>query len=446
MFMAFVVFFEGREDNLIDPVHRSAQVGGHFRSPKIWDRLVPEDLAIVEKGPPTASLGDDTSRTVTGTTGSGTSGRDTGGRGDLEPNHNASAPLLIHKMPPVFFHTDVGLNPRNPPLKTILVWAEGYGTKTMSFGYGRAPFVTAQCEVDTCMMTANRSFVPLQEFDALIFHFRAVERDKLPQRRSPHQRWVFWEVESASYIYQDPGYYNNMFNWTMTYRRNSDIPYPYGQVTPITSPSPTTINLNTNYAAGKTKMAAWFVSNCISHSRREKLVRFMQKFIKIDVYGKCGPLECSRDTTHQCYQMLERDYKFYLSFENSLCKDYVTEKLFSVLQYNVVPVVLGLGDYASITPPHSHINVLDFESLDSLTDYLKYLDSNDTAYNEYFRWKGHYVVENGWSNKARRFCDLCKKLHQDNTAKTYTNMRKWFMVAGGCKKLNTRAWQKMLVG
>lgn len=33
--------------------------------------------------------------------------------------------------------------------------------------------------------------------------------------------------------------------------------------------------------------------------------------------------------------MLERDYKFYLSFENNFCRDYVTEKLFNILQLQV---------------------------------------------------------------------------------------------------------------
>jgi len=46
--------------------------------------------------------------------------------------------------------------------------------------------------------------------------------------------------------------------------------------------------------------------------------------------------------------------------------------------------VYGLGKYKLIAPPKSYINIMDFKNVKKLVDYLKYLDKNDTAYNEYF--------------------------------------------------------------
>ncbi|RXG58179.1 Alpha-(1,3)-fucosyltransferase C [Armadillidium vulgare] len=110
---------------------------------------------------------------------------------------------------------------------------------------------------------------------------------------------------------------------------------------------------------------------------------------KVDIYGRCGPLNCSH--SEDCYETFEKEYKFYFSFENSICHDYITEKLFNVLGYYMVPVVFGAGDYSAVSPPHSYINVKNFENAKSLAEYLLYLDSNDTAYKEYFKWKEDYI-------------------------------------------------------
>ena len=49
----------------------------------------------------------------------------------------------------------------------------------------------------------------------------------------------------------------------------------------------------------------------------------------------------------ECYRMAERKYKFYLSFEDAICKDYATEKFFALYGgLNLIPVVLGGANYS----------------------------------------------------------------------------------------------------
>ncbi|XP_019866722.2 alpha-(1,3)-fucosyltransferase C-like [Aethina tumida] len=184
----------------------------------------------------------------------------------------------------------------------------------------------------------------------------------------------------------------------------------------------------------KQKKVAWFVSNCNdAPSKRLKLVREMQQYIDIDIYGKCGTLSCSKRNQERCYKDIERQYKFYLSFENSLCQDYVTEKLFYLLNYNIVPVVYGGVDYNVMAPPHSVINVMDFETVPDLVNYLKYLDNNVTEYMKYFEWKKHYTVK----SPKKVMCDLCAKLNQPIKTKVYNNIQEWWRGQHGeiCQKV-----------
>jgi len=48
----------------------------------------------------------------------------------------------------------------------------------------------------------------------------------------------------------------------------------------------------------------------------------------MDVYGGCGTMTCLRSDFDRCRQLLNDDYKFYLSFENSNCDYYITEKFY----------------------------------------------------------------------------------------------------------------------
>ena len=71
------------------------------------------------------------------------------------------------------------------------------------------------------------------------------------------------------------------------------------------------------------KIAAWLVSNCNTHSEREDYVTDLQEHISIDIYGQCGNHRCPDND--RCFEFLSKKYMFYLSFENSICQDYVTE-------------------------------------------------------------------------------------------------------------------------
>ena len=50
----------------------------------------------------------------------------------------------------------------------------------------------------------------------------------------------------------------------------------------------------------------------------------------MDIYGDCGERKCRKDSD-QCFKDIEKNYKFYLSFENSFCTEYITEKFWQIL-------------------------------------------------------------------------------------------------------------------
>ena len=72
-----------------------------------------------------------------------------------------------------------------------------------------------------------------------------------------------------------------------------------------------------------------FISEVSNSKSREKVVSSLSKLMNIDIYGRCGTLECPKDD-EACYINMNQTYKFYLSFENSLCE---VEQLFSASLY-----------------------------------------------------------------------------------------------------------------
>ena len=68
---------------------------------------------------------------------------------------------------------------------------------------------------------------------------------------------------------------------------------------------------------------------------------------------------------------MEENYKFYLSFENSVCEDYVTEKYYNIMQRTIIPVTYNGANMSLYGPPHSSINALEYETANDLVNYLQ---------------------------------------------------------------------------
>lgn len=212
-----------------------------------------------------------------------------------------------------------------------------------------------------------------------------------------------------------------------------------------------------NYATGKTKKVAMLTSNCRDINGRRRYAWELSKYIDVDFFGSCGGTVCRKVTPplpmtfykNPCFDMLKKDYKFFLSFENSNCAGYITEKLhWNALLNDVVPVVMGarIEDYALSAPPGSYIHVDDFSSPRDLAEYLKLLDSNDTLYNEYFRYKQNYRYVD--IHDTKYWCRLCGLLHLQDRVKYvnwYEDFDRW--TRGACSKNNDgqnlwKTWKK----
>jgi alpha-1,3-fucosyltransferase len=383
------------------------------------------------------------------------------------------------------------------PLKHILYFTPYWDGKDYHFGTGQEPFLQANCPVNRCFATIDRVHLPtLADFDAFLVHahydhIRVSEFRNISTWRQPHHRFVLLAMESPDYgspriparpfelDYRegtvDP--FDDFFHWTMSYRWDSDLPRPYGwfQDRQSTEFYPSLPKSWKPYdeaeflrwlprqppafrqLARRPQKVAWVVSNCNAASGRDDYVRELQKYIPVDVFGRCSGTPCDQPynsiQVDNCTVRVREDYKFYLGFENTFCNDYATEKFFGRVGNNLV-VTMGQANYSRLAPPHSHLDVRDFPSPRALAERLRYLDQNDTAYLSYFWWHAHYRVYPAHlaqkpreEHFSRSMCKLCERLHApeaERAAPTYSDLQTWWTEPSECGKQQravTASWK-----
>lgn len=130
---------------------------------------------------------------------------------------------------------------------------------------------------------------------------------------------------------------------------------------------------------------------------------------------------------------------FYLSFENSNCDEYITEKLWwNAFEKGAIPIVMGGSDqaYRKLLPPDSYINIADFASPKILADYVAFLNRTGD-FVSFYRWRKQFRVlnEHGYfKSKSVHYCRICEALNYNvrNTSKVLTNMKDWWSVQANC--------------
>lgn len=226
---------------------------------------------------------------------------------------------------------DITITPNQKNKTLLLLYNEFFGNKEWMTVNEDCSAVTLPrtgakpCLKDNFEITSDKS--RFYESDFVMVHVSSnlpsLHHLKTVRRQKPYvQLWIFYTMESPR-LSPDVKRFTDLFDLTFTYRVDSDFWATYGSYEEIPF-----VNLSQqDFSAGKSKLVAWVVSNCQPYLRKA-VVHELQKHITIDIYGRCSGefgkrRSCPGGTT--CRDII-RQYKFYLSFENALCEDYITEK------------------------------------------------------------------------------------------------------------------------
>lgn len=274
--------------------------------------------------------------------------------------------------------------------------------------------------IPRCRLVDQRSLFP--SADVVVFHNRELvqRRQKLPLElpRPQGQRWAWMSLEAPDHN-GNLRQYANVFNMTITYRRDADVTVPYGEVQPRQAERHQVQDPPLN----KSVLVCWVVSNYREHQKRSEVYRELKAAVPVQIYGRWTkkPLASRAllPTISRCH--------FYLSFENSLSKDYITEKLWrNAYQGGAVPVVLGPppDDYKTVAPPHSFIHVDEFASVKDLAEYLRQLVGDKRRYSEYLAWRREWRVKL-FADWRERLCQICSRFDSLPQQKVYADLEAW---------------------
>ncbi|KAM9352852.1 4-galactosyl-N-acetylglucosaminide 3-alpha-L-fucosyltransferase 9-like [Symphorus nematophorus] len=278
--------------------------------------------------------------------------------------------------------------------------------------------------IDNCRLTDDRSLYSRAR-GVLVFH-RAIQEDlsNLPTLpRGRFQRWIWFNMDSPNNTKVIDGI-KGLFNLTLSYRHDADIHVRW-KVTPKNKTDEDFV------LPKKERLVCWIVDSKALQKRSGggyNYYKELVKHIKVDVFDSSSEEFLNGENYFQTISSC----KFYLSFEESIHKDYITEKFNAPLAAGTVPIALGPSrkNYEDFTPGSAFIHVNDFPEPAVLAGFLLKLDNDKEAYMRYFDWRQFYIARRHLIEEKYEFAHaICQACHYMGINKVYRvvpDVYKWF--------------------
>ncbi|XP_078576986.1 GDP-fucose protein O-fucosyltransferase 4-like [Branchiostoma floridae x Branchiostoma japonicum] len=314
---------------------------------------------------------------------------------DLDHENPAFQPNSVHTNYGYPAHLRFSSNFNHSQLPVIIWW-----TKSLFPHFTGNNKATIHCDVGSCVTTTIKKMKNDPNTRGFIFYGTEFRPYETPLPRQPHHEWALLHEESPmnNFILSHQPMLQ-LFNHTATFRRESDYPLTLQHLPSLSylterQPVPLHEKNQLRETAGLAPVA-YIQSHCGVASDRDSYVQELMKHIKVDSLGKCLH---NKDLPEELVSTLtmEEDgflsviakYKFHIAFENGLCRDYMTEKLFRPLHLGVVPIYWG-SEAAKDWMPNDHSVILkdDFASPKELADFINFLDQNDEEYLKFLEYR-----------------------------------------------------------